>query len=335
MVLLKLAILALFAVDLDAAKIKDIVSVKGVRENPLIGYGLVIGLNGTGDNGGEVTNSSLVSMFQNLGLNLQQEIASKNVAAVVVTAKLPSFARMGQKIDITVSSVASATSLTGGTLLITPLKGGDGHIYAVASGAISVGGLTQGSRHATTAFVSNGAYVEKEMGLEFNNKKSIRLSLHNPDFTTAARIQKVINRNLGGKFSIANDATTIDIMVPSHYHRKVVPLISIIENFEINPSKKAKVVINERTGTIIAGGDVLLGGVAISHGSLTIEIKSPESEDGGRVGGKDKFYLMDQGTSLSDLVKALNGLGAGPEDIISIFKALNSNGAIAGEIEFI
>ena len=319
----------------QSAKIKDLVSVKGIRKNPLVGYGLVIGLNGSGDNGGEVTNSSLVNMFQNMGLDLQQEVNSKNVAAVIVTAKLPSLARMGQKVDITVSSVSNATSLAGGTLLITPLKGGDGSIYAVASGAISVGGMNQGSRHATTALVPNGAYVEKEMGLEFNNKKSIRLNLHNPDFTTAARIQKEINRNLGGRFAIANDANTIDVMIPPHYYRKVVSLVSIVENFQVNPSKKSKIVINERTGTIVAGGNVLLGNIALSHGGLSIEIKSSENGGENRSPTKDSFYLMNQEASLSNLVKALNGLGAGPEDIISIFKALNSNGSLAGEIEFI
>ena len=326
----KVVFLLWIILDAHSAKIKDIVSVKGVRKNPLIGYGLVIGLNGTGDNGGEVTNSSLIRMFKNLGLDPHKEVASKNVAAVIVTAKLPSFARLGQKVDVSVSSVANATSLAGGTLLVTPLKGGDGHVYAVASGAVSIGGLIQGSKHATTALIPGGAFVEKEMGLEFNSKKSIRLSLHNPDFTTAARVEKVINRSLGGKFAIANDATTIDVMVPPHYHRKVVPLISIIENFNVNPSHKAKIVINERTGTIVAGGDVLLRNVAVSHGGLSIEIKDSQEVPEGQ---KESFYFMDKGTSLNDLVKALNGLGARPEDIISIFQTLRGNGAIAGEIE--
>ena len=315
-----------------SAKIKDLVSIKGVRENPLIGYGLVIGLNGTGDKGGSITNSSLARMFKNLGLNPKQEAASNNVAAVVVTAKLPAFARLGQKIDVTVSSVANASSLGGGTLLITPLKGGDSSVYVVASGTVSIGGLTRGSKHATTALIPNGGIVEKEIGLEFNNKKSIRLGLHHPDFTTAARIQRIINSNLGGKFAIANDATTIDVMIPPYYYRKVVSLVSIIENFKVNPSKKAKIVINERTGTIVAGGEVLLRNVAISHGNLTVEIKdNKESTDG----KKDSFYMMDKGSSLKDLVKALNGLGAKSEDIISIFQTLKSNGSITGEIELI
>ena len=175
-----------------------------------------------------------------------------------------------------------------------------------------------------------GAFVEKEVGSEFNNKKSIRLSLNHPDFTTAARIQKVINNNLGGKFSVANDATTVDVMVPPHYYRKVVSLLSVIENFNVNPSEKAKIVINERTGTIVAGGDVLLKNVAISHGNLTIEIKDPDNPENDQ---KGNFYMMDKGTNLNDLVKALNELGAKPDDIISIFQTLKSNGALAGDIE--
>ena len=156
-----LVFLMLIALDSHSAKIKNLVSVKGVRENPLIGYGLVIGLNGTGDSGGEATNSSLARMFQNLGLNLQREVSSKNVAAVVVTAKLPPFARLGQKVDVTVSSVGNANSLGGGTLLVTPLKGGDNKVYATASGSVSIGGLIQGSKHATTAFVPNGGFCRK------------------------------------------------------------------------------------------------------------------------------------------------------------------------------
>ena len=329
-----LLLILLFPIENSySAKIKDIVSIKGVRENPLVGYGLIIGLAGTGDNGGEITNSSLIRMFKNLGLNLRQEIAAKNVAAVVVMAKLPSFARQGQRFDVTVSSVADATSLRGGTLLITPLKGGDNQVYAVAAGAVSVGGNLKKNTHKTTALIPNGAFVEKEIEQEFNNKKSIRFGLHNPDFTTAARIQKTINQHLGGKYAIAKDAATVDIMIPAHYDRRVVPLISIIENFQVNPSQKAKIVINERTGTVIAGGDILLKNVAISHQGLTLEINNPEKTNNSK---KEKIYLIDKKqTTLNDLVRALNQLGAGPEDIISIFQALKSNGTLTGQIELI
>lgn len=316
---------------LSASKIKDLVTIKGVRDNPLIGYGLVIGLNGTGDGGGEITNSSLKRMFQKLGLNPQNEISSKNVAAVIVTAKLPPFARSGQKLDITVSSIGDASSLAGGTLLITPLKGGDSNVYAVASGPLSIGGLNQGSRFATTGKIPNGAIVERELATDFNNKKSLRLSLKSADFTTAARIERTINRELGGKFATASDSTTIDLVVPPHYTRKVVPLIAIVENFDVNAAVKSKIVINERTGTLVAGGNILLKDVAISHGNLSIDVKNAEGGDD----KKESFYMIENSTTLNDLVKALNNLGARPEDLISIFQALKENGSINGDIELI
>lgn len=314
------------------SRIKDIVTVKGVRENPIIGYGLVIGLNGTGDGGGEITNSSLKKMFEKLGLNPKSEITSKNVAAVIVTAKLPPFARVGQKLDITVSSIGDASSLAGGTLLVTPLKGGDGQIYAVASGPLSIGGLKKGAKFATTALIPSGGLVEKEIATEFEKKNSLRLSLNSPDFTTAARIEKVINEGLGGKFASAKDSTTIDLVVPNLYERNVVQLMAIIENYKVNPDNIAKIVINERTGTIVAGGDVTVLPVAISHGDLSIEVKG----DGGDKGGKpNTVYFMDKGTTLNELVKSLNAFGVTPEDLISIFQTLKKDGALIGEIELI
>ncbi len=311
-------------------RLKDLVQVKGVRENPIIGYGLVIGLNGTGDSGGEITNTSLKKMFEKLGLNPKTEITSKNVAAVIVTAKLPAFARVGQKIDITVSSIGDSSSLAGGTLLVTPLKGGDGQIYSVASGALSIGGLKKGSKFATTALVPNGGIVEREILLEFDKKNSLRFSLNNPDFTTAARIEKTINQELGGKFASAKDATTVDLIVPSNYERNIVALMAIIENMRVISDKAAKIVINERTGTIVAGGDVVVSPVAISHGDLTIEIKGGDS--GAKAGS---MYFMDKGTTLNELVKSLNALGTTPEDLISIFQALKRDGALIGDMEFI
>lgn len=314
-------------------RLKELVDVKGVRENPIIGYGLVIGLNGTGDGGGEIVDNSLRRMFQKLGLNPQNEISSKNVASVIVTAKLKPFARMGQKIDVSVSSIGDASSLAGGRLLVTPLKGGDGKVYAIASGAISIGGLDKGSKFPTSGLITDGGTIEKELEMNFDKKKSLRLSLKNPDFTTAARIEKVINQELGGKFANSKDSTTVDLIIPAHYQRKVVQLVAIVENFRVHTDTKAKIIINERTGTIVAGGDILLKPVAISHGDLTIEI----GDDGGE-GEKDKpnrFYFVDKKTSLNDLVKSLNAFGTTPEDLISIFQALKRNGALIGEIELI
>ncbi|PIK14229.1 flagellar basal body P-ring protein FlgI [Halobacteriovorax sp. JY17] len=324
--------LALTLSSFGASRLKDLITLKGVRDNPIIGYGLVIGLNGTGDGGGEVTNKSLKRMFQKLGLNPQNEVSSKNVAAVIVTAKLPPFARQGQKIDITVSSIGDASSLAGGTLMVTPLKGGDGIVYAVASGPLSIGGLEKGKKFATTGTIPNGALVENEIKIDFDKKKSLRFALRNPDFTTAARVEKTINQELGGKYAIAKDATTVDLIIPFHYQREVVHLVAIVENFKINADSVTKIVINERTGTIVAGGNVQLSSVAISHGDLTIEVKGDEAAQSDK---PNSLYFLDKKTTLNDLVKSLNAFGATPEDLISIFKALKSNGALIGDVEFI
>jgi flagellar P-ring protein FlgI len=316
-----------------ASRIKDLVTVKGVRENPIIGYGLVIGLNGSGDGGGEITNTSLKRMFQKLGLNPKSEISSKNVAAVIVTAKMKPFTRIGQKLDVTVSSIGDASSLAGGTLLVTPLKAGDGNIYAITSGSLSIGGLNQGKKFATTAMIPGGATIEKEVDLDFDKKSSLRLSLKNSDFTTAARIEKTINQELGGKYAAARDSTTIDLVIPAHYKRKVVQLMAIVENFTITSDTRAVIVINERTGTIVAGGHIVLRPVAISHGNLTIEVKG----DGAAAAKKNgqAFYYMKKQTTLNELVKSLNAFGATPEDLISIFQTLKTSGALIGDIELI
>ncbi len=321
--------ISLFSSAFADNRLKDIATIKGVRDNPLIGYGLVIGLNGTGDSGGEVTNNSLKKMFQTLGLDPVQEVSSANVASVIVTAKLPAFARSGQKIDVTISSIGDASSLGGGTLLVTPLKGGDGKVYAIASGALSIGGLKQGAKFATTAAIPNGATVEQEVKMNFNDKKSLRMALNTPDFTTAARVVKTINENLGGKFASASDSATIDLVVPPSYQRRVVDLIAILENYRINQDQKAKIVINEKTGTIVAGGEITLHKVAISHGDLTINV----GEEG--EGKPGSLFMMEKKTTLKDLVNALNAIGTSPDDLISIFQTLKKNGALIAELELI
>ncbi|HXH73717.1 MAG TPA: flagellar basal body P-ring protein FlgI [Bacteriovoracaceae bacterium] len=332
--MIKLLPLVLFSLSLPVfatqSRIKDLVSVKGVRENSLIGYGLVIGLNGTGDGGGEITNTSLKKMFQTLGLNPQKEVTSKNVAAVIVTAKLPAFGRLGQKLDVTVSSIGDASSLAGGTLLVTPLKGGDSQIYSVASGALSIGGLEKGKKFATTARIPDGGIIEKELEVGFNDKKALRLALNNPDFTTAARIERTVNQELGGKYATASDSATIDVIIPSYYERKVVELLANIENFKVVADVAAKIVINERTGTLVAGGDIVLKRSAVSHRDMVLEVKG-----GGEGSGKAVITSMEQATTINDLVKALNALGTTPEDLISIFQALKQNGSLLAEIELI
>jgi flagellar P-ring protein precursor FlgI len=314
----------------SSSRIKDLITIKGVRENPLVGYGLVIGLNGTGDGGGEITNTSLKKMFQTLGLNPQKEVSSKNVAAVIVTAKLPAFGRLGQKMDVTVSSIGDASSLAGGTLLVTPLKGGDGQVYAVANGALSIGGLEKGKKFATTGRIPEGGIIERELDLAFNEKKAIRLALNNPDFTTSARIERTLNQELGGKYATASDSATIDVIIPSYYERKVVELIANIENFKVVADVSAKIVINERTGTLVAGGDIVLKKSAVSHRDMVLEVKGGEEGSGKKV-----IQVMEQTTTINDLVKALNALGTTPEDLISIFQALKQNGSLLAEIELI
>ena len=309
-------------------RLKDVITVKGVRSNPIIGYGLIIGLNGTGDGNGEIVNKSIRLMLEKLGIERGQEIASSNIASVIVTAKLPPFARVGQKLDVTVSSIDNSSSLAGGILLVTPLKGGNGDIYAMASGPLSVGGLEKGKKFPTTGSIPNGAIVEKELELDFDKKKFLRFGLNNPDFTTSARIEKTLNENLGGKYATSRDAATVDMVIPINYQRKVVQLMAVIENFKINVDMSAKIVINERTGTIVAGGDIVLKPVAIGHNGLSIEIKGNDDV-------KSSLHHMEKETTLKDLVNGLNILGATPEDIISIFQALKRNGALISDIELI
>lgn len=311
-------------------RLKDLVTVKGVRSNPIIGYGLVIGLNGTGDGSGEIINKSLRKMLQKLGIGPEQEISSSNIASVIVTAKLPPFARVGQKIDTTVSSIGKATSLAGGTLLVTPMKGGNGEIYAIASGALSIGGLKKGAKFATTGTIPGGTVVEKELNLNFDKKKFLRLGLNNPDFTTSARIEKILNQNLGGKYATSRDAATVDLIIPIHYQGKIVQLMAIIENYKANTDMSAKIVINERTGTVVAGGNIVLKPVAIGHADLSIEIDGEEEG-----ANKSSFHYLEKETTLKDLVKGLNALGTTPEDMLSIFQALKRNGSLVSEIELI
>jgi flagellar P-ring protein precursor FlgI len=314
-------------------RIKDLVTIKGVRENPVIGYGLVIGLKGTGDGGGEVTSTAIKKLLQSLGLNPKAEITSKNVASVVVTAKLPPFPRVGQKIDVQVSSIGDAGSLAGGTLIVTPLKSGDGKIYAVASGNISLGGLEKGATFATSGIIPQGAVIEKEIELEFDNKSAVRLALNTPDFTNVSRISKTINQELGGVFAIAKDSGTIDLIIPSFYERRVVELIGIVENFRVIPDQKAKIIINERTGTVTISGEIHLKKTAIAHRGMTISVSG--GGEGATEGAEQHLHLAPNANTLEDLVKILNAMGADAEDLMSIFQGLKSNGSINAEIEII
>ncbi|NCN40154.1 flagellar basal body P-ring protein FlgI [bacterium] len=354
-----------------ASRLKDIVSIKGVRENQLIGYGLVVGLQGTGDSSKEFTGLSMSQMLKQMGVTVTQaQIESKNVAAVVVTAKLPPFARVGQEIDVSVASIGDAKSLQGGTLLMTPLRGGDKAVYAVAQGPMLVGGFagsgggaSSSKNHPTAGIIANGALVEKEVKLDFSNRNAFRLALHNPDFTTAARVAKTINRELGGIFARSRDSSTIDVMVPYDFDGGVVEVLALIERLPIESDNAAKVVINERTGTVVMGDSVRINTVAIAHGNLTLEIQTKETTtttpdntttitkpNGDQItGGEitetvkettvqfgesgDKLITVPTGATLGDVVKGLNALGVSPRDLISILQALKAQGALQAELE--
>jgi flagellar P-ring protein FlgI len=312
------------------ARLKDIATVKGVRENILIGYGIVVGLKGTGDSSTEVTGQSLARLFGKLGLDVQNNAAvkSKNAAAVIVTAKLPPFARVGNPIDVTVSSIGDSASLEGGVLLVTPLRAGDQSVYAVAQGPVSIGSVADGTtkNFPTVGRVVSGATIEKDVDLNFAAKRNFRLSLHNPDFTTAARVAATINGELGGKFASARDSGTIDVVVPFNYENNTVELLATLENVSVNVDSRAKVVLNERTGTVVMGEHISISPVAIAHGDLTVEIK-----DGAKKPGR--VLQFSSGASVSDLVKALNLLGVQPKDLTAIFQTLKEVGALQADVE--
>ena len=326
---------AVFAapIDASAARLKDISTVKGVRENILIGYGIVVGLKGTGDSSADVTGQSLTRLFGKLGLDVQGNAAvkSKNAAAVIVTAKLPPFSRAGNKIDINVSSIGDATSLEGGMLLVTPLRAGDQNVYGVAQGPVSIGGVADGSskNFPTVGRVVNGATVEKDVESNFAGKKNFRFSLHNPDFTTAARIATIINGELGGKYASARDSGTVDVVVPFNYDGNTVELLAALENLSVNVDIRAKVVLNERTGTVVMGDHITISPVALAHGDLAIEVKGAEKKGGAR----ERMLEIKNGTNVSDLVKALNALGVQPKDLTAIFQSLRESGALQADLE--
>ncbi|WP_295905983.1 flagellar basal body P-ring protein FlgI [uncultured Bdellovibrio sp.] len=326
-----LAIIALFILGYyegaNAARLKDIASIRGVRENQLIGYGIVVGLKGTGDGKNEFMSKSVVRMFDKLGMKLDSpEFASKNAAAVIITATMPAFGKAGNPIDITVSAIGDASSLQGGTLLQAPLRAANEQVYAVAQGSIVIGGDGKDS-HTTSGRIPNGAIIERDMTADFSSRKMYRLTLINPDFTTAARSVLTINKELGGHYATAKDAGTIDIITPFAYENRGVELLATIESIEINPDMKARVVVNEKTGTIVIGDKVKISKVAISHGSIAVKVGD------GKKGSEEKVAVLDTGVSVGELVQALNKLGVSPKDLITILQSIKSAGALHGELE--
>ncbi|MFP4105012.1 MAG: flagellar basal body P-ring protein FlgI [Phycisphaerae bacterium] len=341
-----------------AERLKDIVGIRGVRGNPIWGYGLVIGLKGTGD-GSNISRQAMTSILRRSGITLQpDDISSKNIASVMVTAELGAFAGKGSKLDVTVSTIGSAKSLQGGTLLMTPLVGADGQTYAVAQGAISIGGFSAEGKnssvqknHDTVGRVPNGAIVEREEIADIIENGRVTLQLRNADFSTATEVAKVINR-LYPKAANAENAGSIAIDLPEKINKKnVSAFIATIGQLQVTVDQPAVVVINEKTGTIIVGEQVKISTVAISHGNLSIvtreekqvvqpepfsetgETQVEENTDLRTIEEKGRMVVMPKQVSVSDLARALNAMGMTPRDLIAIFEALKKAGALQAELK--
>jgi flagellar P-ring protein precursor FlgI len=357
------AVAMLGATPAHAARLKDIAFIEGVRSNQLWGYGVVVGLNGTGDSQQSLfTAQSVLNMLRRRGLTLNinpRQLQLKNVAAVVVTADLPPFAHSGNRLDVVVSSLGDADSLQGGTLLQAPLFGADQEVYAVAQGPVSLGGGFTASgpgasaqkSHPTTAYISSGAIVEREVPMEVVRQGVLTVSLQDPDFTTASRVAVAINRHLGRNAARARDAGTIQVDVTDHGPEGAVYLATEIETLEVAPDQRARVVLNERTGTVIMGEAVRVMPIAIAHGSLTVRVKTdfgvsqpaPFAERGETVvvpdtalsveEGDARLSVLQPGVSLGELVAALNALGVTPQDLMAILQAIRAAGALQAEIE--
>ena len=345
------------------SRIKDIADFEGVRDNQLIGYGLVVGLNGTGDNIKSVdfTKESLISMLDKIGINARDgQLKAKNVAAVMVTANLPAFARQGSRIDVMVSALGDAKNLQGGTLLATPMQGADGEIYAVAQGQIAVGAVSARGTNAsvvkgvpTAGRIASGAIVENEIPFDLDSLKTIRIALRNPDFTTSRRVADAINAMLGTTAAQALDPATISLDIPKKYQGKIVDLMTRVEQLQVQPDQLARVVIDESSGIVVIGKDVKINRLAIAQGNLTIKITDipfvsqplPFS-NGTTVSGVTtaininegidaKLTVVNTGVNLQELVDGLNALGVTPRDLISILQAIKASGALQSEIEVI
>lgn len=344
-----------------ASRIKDIVSVEGFRNNQMLGYGLVVGLQGTGDtmNNSPFTKQSIQAMLERLGVNVRDlNLNTKNIAAVMVTTDLPPFAASGTRIDVNVSALGDAKSLQGGTLLVTPLLGADGEVYVTAQGPVAIGGfLAQGSAASvskgvpTAGRIANGGEVEREIPFKPADLGTLRLSLKNPDLTTARRVSLAINELLGQNASEMVDPATVRVQVPRKYNGNIVDLLTDIEQLLVEPDQSAKVVINEATGIIVMGQEVRVSAVAVAQGNLTVSVSetpqvsqpNPLSNGTTRVtnrtavnvseGNGKKIALVQSGVTLQDLVDGLNSLGIGPRDLISILQAIKSAGALQADIQ--
>jgi flagellar P-ring protein precursor FlgI len=342
------------------SRIKDLANIEGVRQNQLIGYGLVVGLNGTGDtlNNIPFTKQSLQAMLERMGVNIRgATIRTGNVAAVMVTGNLPAFGTQGTRMDVTVSALGDAKNLMGGTLLVTPLLGADGNVYAVGQGSVAIGGFAAEGAAAsvtrgvpTVGRIANGAIIEREIEFALNRLPTVRLALRNPDFTTAKRIAAAVNDFLGTKSAEPIDPSTVQLAIPPEFKGNVVAMLTEIEQLQVEPDLAAKIIIDERSGIIVMGRDVRVATVAVAQGNLTVTISeganvsqpnplsngrtvaTPSTRVGVSEDGK-KLALVKDGVSLQQLVDGLNGLGIGPRDLIGILQAIKAAGAIQADIE--
>lgn len=343
-----------------AARLKDIASFSGVRTNELVGYGLVVGLAGTGDGTSSTfTMRSMANMLEKMGVEANpDDLKPKNVAAVMVTAKMPVSAKPGSPLDVTVSSLGDAKSLLGGVLLITPLKGLDGRVYAVGQGSLTIGGFTVGGTAAdaqknipTVGRIPNGAVVERGVPFKFNNQDHMTVNLDVRDFGTTMQVVNKINASMGGQFAKAKDISTIDLELPDRFRGNMVPLMASLEDLDISPDGKAKVVVDEKTGTVVLGQDVRLSRVAVAHGNLQIVVSETQQvsqpgpfSDGQtvvtpqtdvQVQEQNNQLMLMEGATLQELVDGLNSIGATPRDLISIIRTLKAAGSLHAEVEVI
>ncbi|MDR3494651.1 MAG: flagellar basal body P-ring protein FlgI [Ancalomicrobiaceae bacterium] len=357
-----LALAALFMPEAHAAsRIKDLAAIEGVRSNQLQGYGIVVGLNGTGDslNNSPMTKQSLTAMLEQLGVNTAgATLRTANVAAVMVTANLPPFSTQGSRIDVTISAMGDAKSLQGGTLLFTPLLGADNEIYATAQGQLSVGGFTVKGDAAsvtrgvpTSARIASGAVVEREIGFKLASMNSLRLALRNPDFTTARRIAMAINDLMGTPVAEPTDPATVRLTLPDKFNGNIVDLVTDIEQLAVDVDTPAKVIIDDASGIIVMGQDVRVSTVAVAQGNLTVTVtEQPQVSQPGPLsngtttvvprtqitvedGSKNHMAVVKNSVSLRELVDGLNALGVGPRDLITILQAIKASGAMQADIE--
>ena len=358
-----ITVLFLFAGEhnASAARIKDLTSISGIRTNQLLGYGVVVGLDGTGDKSGvQFTLQTLASMMERMGIHVDKnKINVKNVASVMVTASLPAFARIGSTLDVNIASMGDAKSLVGGSLIMTPLLGVDGNVYALTQGPIAIGGAGAGGgggqtikNHLLGGRIANGATVEREIPMRLNGKSRLVMSLFNPDFTTIKRVADTINVAVGKGTAQILDSAALQINIPEKMQNNVAKFIADIETLTVIPDMRAKIVVNEKTGTVVIGDNVTISTVAVTHGNLTItvtegtDVVQPAPFAGGETVVTDKtdvemteeevnVMLMPGNSTIGELVKALNAIGVTPRDMISIFQSIKAAGALQADLVII